>query len=69
MQCERCAGYLMRDRQDHVGIDSQLPIWQCVNCGNRIDGGILKNRVGQGGDTRAFLKEREQAVAGMAISR
>lgn len=64
MRCERCTGCMMRDRHDHIGIDAQLPMWRCVNCGNRIDPEILKNRSAQSTplpETR--LTYQNQAVA------
>lgn len=44
MTCPKCEG-LMVSEDIFVGSDSRfIPIFRCLNCGEIIDAGILKNR-------------------------
>ncbi|MGD9852673.1 MAG: hypothetical protein AB7T38_15555 [Nitrospirales bacterium] len=45
MKCPRCQGFVVYDQiwssTDHLGM---LPILRCLNCGETIEDGIIRNR-------------------------
>ena len=45
MKCLRCEGLIVQDQvwdpDEAVGT---LTVWRCLNCGETVDWGILKNR-------------------------
>ena len=50
MQCERCAGLMVKDRFLDMEEISQLWLfaWRCTNCGNVVDDQIEKHRLSGG---------------------
>jgi len=43
MLCERCLGLM--DQEVVFGESRRTTLWKCINCGERIDAVIAKNRV------------------------
>ncbi|WP_447984008.1 hypothetical protein [Nitrospira sp. Nam74] len=42
MQCSRCGGLIISDR--YLGLDGQLPMLRCANCGAILDASIQRHQ-------------------------
>lgn len=42
MHCSRCNGLMIRDR--YLGLDGQLPVLRCANCGAILDAKIERHQ-------------------------
>jgi uncharacterized Zn finger protein len=50
MECSRCSGLMITDR--YLGLDGQLPVLRCANCGSIIDAKIRHHQQRQGQHTK-----------------